>query len=238
MVLKKFLRRFSPVHLCHQYILRGTRRRVFQGPFEGMLYVRKSVGSSYWPKLLGTYEHELHPVWARLVERPFRKAVVIGAGEGYYAVGLALKWKLNVTAYEPDEDARNLMTNLGLINRCTVQIKGAFTSKSPSALNYGLVVVDIEGAELHLLDARRFQEWKSCVIIAEVHSPAIKAMLLERSKATHQSEFVPVEPRTMNDYPFQPPFAWLLRRWWVTCLQEWRSESIGWLIFEPHTFVT
>lgn len=43
-------------------VQRLTRNEVVAGPFTGMKYPGKSVGSAYCPKLLGTYELELAEV--------------------------------------------------------------------------------------------------------------------------------------------------------------------------------
>src|SRR3990172_3223867 len=63
--------------------------RVASGPFQGMRYVGKAVESAFFPKLMGTYEKELHGIWYRQIAAASSRWVVnIGAAEGYYAVGL------------------------------------------------------------------------------------------------------------------------------------------------------
>jgi hypothetical protein len=47
-----------------------TRNEVVAGPFTGMKYPGKSVGSAYCPKLLGTYELELAEVIDQLIAPP------------------------------------------------------------------------------------------------------------------------------------------------------------------------
>jgi hypothetical protein len=93
--------------------------------------------------------------------------------------------------------------------------------------------MDIEGAEKQILTPERFMAWKEAVIVVEMHSEPIRGLLIERGKYTHHATFIPIVARTMRDYPFTPPFSWILHRWWWACLQEWRSDSIGWVIFEP-----
>ena len=78
-----------------------NRRRVFErlgrpttvlnGPFRGMKYLSRAYCSAVLPKLLGTYECELIPAIDRLARSDADRIVDIGAAEGYYAVGLALK---------------------------------------------------------------------------------------------------------------------------------------------------
>ena len=224
---------FSPIHLVHAYLRKVTQKRIITGPFTGLYYVGESVGSSYFPKVLGTYEKELHPILEAHRSEKFEKIVVIGAGEGYYAVGFAKKWKRPVLAFEEDKKGRELITRLALINRTTVFVKGKFENDLDTESEKDLIFMDIEGGEKAVLTPERFLDWKYSTIIVEVHSEPIRGLLIERSKYTHHSTFINVLPREMKDYPFKPPFPKLLKRWWWACLQEWRSDSIGWIIFEP-----
>lgn len=224
--------RLSPVVLVQAYLRKVTQRRIFSGPFAGLFFTQKSVGSSYFPKLLGIYEKELHAVFEG--DRPdFEKVIVIGAAEGYYAVGLAKKWKIPVIAFEASKEGRELLTRLALINRTNIFVQGKFTPSHDTRSVRDFILIDIEGEEKEVLTPERFLIWHTSTIIVEVHSDAIKGLLWERSKNTHEVNFIPVAKRTMKDYPFKPPFPLLLRRWWWASIQEWRSDSIGWLIFKP-----
>ena len=64
--------------------------RILAGPFAGM---RLAPGTARWnlhAQLAGTYELELHSWIHELSARPFNGHVHVGAGEGHYAVGLAM----------------------------------------------------------------------------------------------------------------------------------------------------
>ena len=66
-----------------------------------MRYVEITVGSRYYPKILGTLEKELRSIIDILSQKEFDMIVNIGAGEGYYAVGLALRNpRVRIIAYE------------------------------------------------------------------------------------------------------------------------------------------
>src|SRR5690349_7602657 len=54
---------------------------VQSGPFEGMRYVPKAVGSTLVPKLLGCYESELHHTLNVILERNYQKIIDIGCAE-------------------------------------------------------------------------------------------------------------------------------------------------------------
>lgn len=136
-------------------------------------------------------------------------------------------------AFEVDSKGRQLITRLALINRTEVFIEGRFDENYDTKSKKDFILMDIEGGEEELLDEKRFHSWKESVILVEVHSQEIKEKLYARSNITHNSFFTPVVERTMVDYPFNPPFPRLLKRWWWASIQEWRSDSIGWIIFEP-----
>lgn len=225
--------KFSPRILVDAYLKKITGRRVIRGPFKGLLYVKESIDSVLYPKLIGTYEKELHGILETYEGNEFEKVLVIGAGEGYYAVGLAKKWNRPVLAFERDDKGRQLITRLSLINRKTVFVKGMFEPGLDTQSGRDFILMDIEGEEKEVLTAEQFLEWQYSTIITEVHSSPVKGLLKERAAYTHHSTFIPTQERTLRDYPFSPPFSKLLKRWWWAAIQEWRSDSVGWLIFEP-----
>ena len=47
--------------------------------------------SSCVPKLIGSYEEEVHPIIEEIIRRRYSIVVNIGCAEGYYAVGFALR---------------------------------------------------------------------------------------------------------------------------------------------------
>ena len=61
------------------------------GPFAGMSCISEAICSSLVPKLLGSYESELHQVLNQILETDYQNVIDIGCAEGYYAVGLALR---------------------------------------------------------------------------------------------------------------------------------------------------
>ena len=65
---------------------------VLTGIFKGLKYPELTAyGSALYPKLIGSYEKELCPTLARLLEKNYSEIIDTGCAEGYYAVGLALK---------------------------------------------------------------------------------------------------------------------------------------------------
>jgi precorrin-6B methylase 2 len=83
-----------------------------------MRYVEQSVGSALYPKLLGTYEKELQPVIERLCAKGYLWIIDVGAAEGYYAIGMALRCEdAHVVAFESVETGRQLIRQLAQLNR-------------------------------------------------------------------------------------------------------------------------
>jgi hypothetical protein len=56
------------LHPQYGWLSRITRTKVVTGPFQGMRYIYRSVGSSWFPKVLGTYEKELWPVVEQAIQ--------------------------------------------------------------------------------------------------------------------------------------------------------------------------
>ena len=69
---------------------------VRSGPFAGLRFPEAAVAGPHHAdslpaKLLGSYQQQLHPALERLLESGFSTIENVGAAEGYYAVGLALR---------------------------------------------------------------------------------------------------------------------------------------------------
>ncbi len=107
-VIRKIIpEHYRPIGYLTSLTRERTQCRVYSGPFTGMRYGPTAVGSAYIPKLLGTYERELAPLIEQACSQSPRWIVDIGAAEGYYAVGLAMRNKsAQVIAFEDEERGR------------------------------------------------------------------------------------------------------------------------------------
>ncbi len=95
--------RWRPIGYLNHLAQSRTADRVRAGPFAGMRYVDTSVGSCFIPKLLGTYERELASKVEWICRQQPELVVDIGAAEGYYAIGLAMRIPAaRVVAFELD----------------------------------------------------------------------------------------------------------------------------------------
>ena len=88
-----------------RYVTANHGDAVQAGPFAGMRMVARQPGGFSTPGLIGAYERELHDVLERLIASGgYDRVVNVGAGEGYYAVGLARRLPdIPIIAFEADD---------------------------------------------------------------------------------------------------------------------------------------
>lgn len=217
--------------------------RVFSGPFAGMGYVASSVGSAWHPKVLGTYEVELHKQISSFSDKTFDAFLDIGAAEGYYAIGMTrvIKCK-SVVAYEATTEGQCLIQQLAELNKVTskVAVRGFCTPEEfkkvvhehPGTL---LVICDIEGGEVGLLLGIPAELLSNAYLIVETHEfivPGVTDKLKQHFFKTHHIEHIRSTPRGRSDIPkdFRSP-VW--DRWTVRMMEEFRPAVMDWLIMRP-----
>lgn len=151
-------------------------RKVLYGPFKGLQYPSyNSIGSALYPKLLGSYERELHATFEELGQYDFSEILNVGCGEGYYAVGLARKFpNSRVFAYDIDPHALHLCQQMVDLNKVTGRVflksqMGASDLKRFKFTGTGLIVCDCEGFEMRLFNACNLVNLKQCHLLIEIH---------------------------------------------------------------------
>lgn len=127
---------------------------VTNGPFKGLRYPSKQAfGSALFPKLLGSYESELHPVLFELLGNGYTTVIDVGCGEGYYAVGLALRlFGAEVYAFDTDLRSRQLCASMAKLNGVEGRVHvgdrcDGETLRSIPLGTKALIVSDCEGYE-------------------------------------------------------------------------------------------
>jgi len=208
------------------------------GPFAGMRYVETATEGALVPRLLGTYESELHPYLTALARAGITDVIDVGCAEGYYAVGLArLMPQAIIHAHDIDEAARQACVELAAMNGVTerVRVGGAFAPEDFQAFagRQVLVMVDAEGAEMDVLRPDLAPALGAMTIIVETHDLYRKralATLVERFSPTHQITLVRQQSK-VTDLPewlhAQPHLDQLLAVW------EWRQAPTPWLVMRP-----
>ncbi len=185
---------------------------VRSGPFAGMRYPRSAL--LHWPdlgpRLAGTYESELHPAVELIAAGEPPLIVNVGAGEGYYAVGLARRSpRAGVIAYEADPYDAGALAELAAANGVARQIeaRGFCDVDDLAAIEAppgSVLVCDCEGAEAELVDLERVPWLTGARLLIESHDsyrPGLSAELERRLAATHTVERIEPAKRYLVDHP-------------------------------------
>ena len=129
--LKSVFNRFCPEPwhpraVTMSKITSAAKGQVISGPFRGLKYITYPKLFS-WSMVLGTFELELHSLLERLCSNVYNLIVNVGAGEGYYAVGMALRCPTaQVVAFDSDAECRALILQMARKNSVSdrVLVKG------------------------------------------------------------------------------------------------------------------
>ena len=220
----------------------NTNRIVQTGPFSGMVLADLSSrgDGDLSPKLLGTYEQDIHPYIQDFCSRNYHAILDVGCAEGYYAVGLArLFTKTCVLAFDIDQEALEITRQSASQNGCLDQITTAGICDPEtlrSAFNrFGrtLTVVDCEGYEKELFsDPDTIALSSMSDLIIECHDlwdRSITPNLVQSFSKTHKVSIVYAGARNPNIFPFLRHITdW--DRW--LAVWERREGLMNWLVCE------
>lgn len=211
---------------------------VMSGPFAGMTLLPDAAwgDGDVAPKLLGSYESELHPAIAKLIDRKPSAVINIGCAEGYYAVGMARALpNARVFAFDSEPRAQDICRRAAATNQVTNRVAvegscGADALRRILAKNdKAVLIVDCEGAELQLLDPVALPALRKCDMIVECHdfmNAAITKTLQQRFAASHAVEDIGEGPRNPNEFkPLRGMQS--LDRW--LAINEGRPVTMNWL---------
>lgn len=218
--------------------------QVIFGPFLGMKYASlEAYGSKLIPKLLGTYEHELHHIIDDLHRRKkYNRIIDIGAAEGYYTVGLAKIFEHSkVIAFESSNKARKLIKGMAMINNVasSIEIEGECTIESLKNnldQSYSLILCDCEGFELELLDPEKIPNLLNCDIIVELHDFSyngytICEVMKSRFEISHFLNFINIRRNKPTSHlkNFEKEHI-------LNLTDECRTYSVGWAFLEAKKY--
>ncbi len=223
------------VHEASSRLWRLTEGRIASGPFQGLQYVPRAIGSAWAPKLLGTYELELQSVIETIVARAYSRVVDIGAAEGYYAVGIGSRIpSVSVVSFELREAEHSLQRRFAEANGVAgrIQIYGGCSPdllmRSLQPEERALVICDVEGAEYELLDPLGVPELAKADILVELHPwhhQDIASALRDRFRLTHEIEEIHTRLRRDADCP---PTVSLPASQARACMDEDRPGPMSW----------
>jgi hypothetical protein len=212
---------------------------VQSGPFAGTVLPRQfSWGGGYLgPKLLGSYEMELHKAIEKGIRRDPAVMINVGCAEGYYAVGLARRLpKARHFAYDISELAQSSCNQAAIDNSVAdrLSVHGECTAEElvtrTADVRRALIVLDCEGAEIDLITDANVAALKHCDIIIECHDfvdRSITATLTERLSRTHKVERIEEQGRDPYQYRILDPLGSFDR---YLVVDEFRPERMHWLV--------
>jgi hypothetical protein len=233
-------------HACI-LIAEEAKHRIVSGPFAQMLYVDSAVGSALAPKLLGTYEKELSHIVELFIASQPSCLIDIGAAEGYYAVGFAhLLPNLTVVAFEATTQGQQMLYKLAALNNVQdrIRINGfcdpiSLTKCLDEAPPDTLIICDVEGAEIFLLDPSLIPQLTKFCILVELHPwqhPGVKNVLTQRFAITSCVTTISSAKRVSGDFPQQLKVN-LSNSLKVDAMNELRPPDMEWLLIKPQRLV-
>jgi len=233
----RFLGQWRSLMLANTF-LRHEGARIHGGLFRGMHYVTASTEGALMPRLLGTYESELHPHLQAFIDGGLDCVVDVGCAEGYYAVGLArLAPQVTVHARDINPAARQACAALAALNGVAdrVVVGAEFRAEDFEAFagRRVLVLVDAEGAEVDILRPDLSPALAQMSIIVETHDlfrPGALAELAARFAATHDITQVDEGPKVFEAPPWMRGMAQLDK---LIAVWEWRQQPTPWLVMRP-----
>jgi precorrin-6B methylase 2 len=209
-----------------------------------MHYADCSVCSTYIPKLLGIYERELSPCIETICADQPRLIVDVGAAEGYYAVGLAMRNpQARVIAFEIEEKGRAALLDMARKNSVADRIEVRGKCEPPdlqaalSNQSSPVVICDVEGYELTLLNPETVPGLRQAAMLVELHDfmvPGTTETLLRRFNKTHSIMHIKEVGRSRAEFPWRTfrimffPHSSLER-----AVSELRDAKMSWLWMNP-----
>jgi hypothetical protein len=222
-------------------IKRVTNERVHAGPFRGMTFDRIPSEGCFAPRLLGSYERELHPYIEQIIATSPEVVLDIGCAEGYYAVGFARRLPdAKVYAYDTDPAARAACARLASVNGVSLEIGETFAGKDFERFSgkKTLVFCDIEGSESDLLEPVLFPSLRSCSLIVECHRRSgishrdMASLIADRFRSSHEVIKLDqaIGPADLPEWCKDLGHLDLMLALW-----EWRYRPTPWLVMLPRT---
>lgn len=220
---------------------------VRNGNFAGMKYPSlTAIGSTLFPKLLGSYEQELAPVWRRIFARAdsYTEVIDIGCAEGFYAVGLARRLpNAKIYAFDTNPAALRQCCEMAQLNGVADRIF-TYANCTPETLRgtpvagRALIISDCEGYEKQLFTYDLVPHLAQHELVIEVHDFLdidISTQLRDVFAATHEvavySSIDDIKKAQSYDYPELAGLDLAQRK---QVLAEGRPAIMEWFHLTPH----
>jgi hypothetical protein len=173
--------------------------QVLNGPFKALKYPSIDITeATLVPKIIGSYEAQLHPVIHQIINTPYTDVLDIGCAEGYYAVGFASCMPDTIIhCFDINEKDLNFCRTMAKVNNldnltynteCNPATLTSFNFKGHS-----LIFCDCEGYELELFSTEVIDKLRNVDVLVELHdvvNPVISSQILTRFQHTHNLHVV------------------------------------------------
>ena len=226
------------------YVEEQTHGMVLGGPFEGMKLppVDAWGGNDRSPRLLGTYEADLHAALETEIARAPGWVLNVGAADGYYAVGLARRLpNAKIVAYDLLPAALEATRQAAVRNAVEARFRfeGGFGPKSLPALAPGeraFVFMDCEGCEVALCESIPLPAFANISLLIESHDfivPGIGDRLVAHFAPTHVGVKIREAGRDPNRFAMLQKFGSFER--WLAVTED-RPETMDWVWLVPRAW--
>jgi hypothetical protein len=164
-------------------------------------------------KCLGTYEFELNYELEKLISTGYSRVINLGCAEGYYAVGFARRLpqaRVLAVDYNPHELAlcRTMAAANGISqDRIAFGLEASHDAIQAAVGGGALILADIEGWEIDVLDPGCTSALLDCDIVVELHehaAPGVESTLRHRFSASHDIHAVDSVERSGSDWEGLP----------------------------------
>ena len=235
---QKIEERYGCVRITRQ-LIQHFGPKVQNGPFQGLEFPPITFDRHLAPKLVGSYEKELHPVFEGIISRNYQEILDIGSADGYYAVGLAqLLPDVPVHAFDTDPWARQATTAMARLNG-TSNVQ-EHDKCDPEWLHHYLkpssfLMSDCEGYEDVLLDSQKAPSLLSCDILVELHetaSPGVSERIKNRFSQSHEIISFHTQARDLDNFEM---LEFLLSNDRKLAVNELRNGSQQWFFLRRKT---
>jgi hypothetical protein len=188
--------------------------------------------------LIGSYEHELHPIIEALIDKNFPLIINVGSADGYFAAGFARRCKTSrIVAFEMDDELRQDSINNakinGLYDRISFEGKCASNSLMQYDLSNALIFMDCEGAEIDILDESVLPYLSTAWLLIELHDAlrsGCSRILSKRFDATHDCSFLSATERDPQEFELPKNLSHRER---FLALDEKRLGTQEWVLMTP-----
>jgi len=146
------------------------------GPFAGMKYPEAiAVGSALYPKLIGSYESELHEPMEILLTATYPLIIDIGFAEGYYLIGIGRRLtESRLIGFDINPAAHRQCQKLARVNGINpkrLDLRSCCPSDELLTMLplRSLVVCDCESCEAKLFRSELIPLWAKSDLLIECH---------------------------------------------------------------------